>query len=129
MHLVLLQKNKENKTQQLEKIMEQMSQYEEQKATYDEELLQLLEKFKILEEKKERVVKESTHVVPWRKNEFELFMTTTGIHWNFGCDENEIRGYVAGKTGVKPFSINSVEHDSFYIANYLWDVIDSSYDV
>ena len=55
-------------------------------------------------------------------------MSATGIHWNFGCKEKEIRGYVTGKGGIQPFSINSDEHDSFYTANYLWDVVSSTFN-
>ena len=128
-YLILLQVKKENKIQQAEKITQEISDLKIQMAGCDKELLQLSEKFKCLGEKKEKVVKESSQLVPWKKGELALFTTTTGIRWNFGCNDDEIRGYVAGKNCIKPFSINSDEHDSFHIANYLWDVIESAYKI
>ena len=87
------------------------------------------EKFKLLDEKKEKLEKESDKFIPRQKDEFSLFSTVTGIRWNFGCNENEIRGYVAGGKEIKPFSVNSDEHDAFHVANYLWDVIESAFEV
>ena len=119
----------ENNADQVKTITEDISNLEKQKAEFDKELLQLSEQFKILGEKKEIVLKESSQYIPWKKGELALFTTTTGIRWNFGCNDHEIRGYVACKNGIKPFSINSNEHDSFHIANYLWDVIESAYNI
>ncbi len=59
------------------------------------------------------------------KSIFDLYLQTTGIHWDFNGPEKEIKGFVAGEKDIKPFSLNTNDHGSFYTANYLWDLIDT----
>ena len=78
----------------------------------------------LLQQKKTKLEKENSTTVPEEKSFFELFLQTTGIRWDYNCKQNEIRGYVAGKKNIKPFVLDTDEHDSFYTVNYLWDVIE-----
>lgn len=107
--------------------MEEIEALEKEKNDCNQELQHCSENFKHLEERRDKLNKEGSKFIPWKKDVFALFTTTTGIRWNFGCNDNEIRGYVAGKSDVKPFSINADEHDPCHIANYLWDVVDSAF--
>ena len=85
------------------------------------------EQFAVIEAKKRKLEKETSTSIPDRKNIFDLYTITTGIRWNFSSADNEIRGYVSGNNDIKPFSLNTEEHDNFYVSNYLWDVIESAF--
>lgn len=110
------------------KIAEEIKLLQEKQNECKEDSLRCLHDLKDVEARKEALTKESSEFIPWKKDVFALFTTTTGIRWNFGCNDKEIRGYVAGKKDVKPFSINADEHYPSHISNYLWDVVGSAFD-
>eukprot|EP00112_Aurelia_sp_Birch-Aquarium-sp1_P016236 Seg3664.5 transcript_id=Seg3664.5/GoldUCD/mRNA.D3Y31 product="Kinetochore protein Spc24" protein_id=Seg3664.5/GoldUCD/D3Y31 len=124
----MFESNKEKKLQAEERINEELQKLESKKKETESELTKSNEQFAMIEQKKEKLEKEKITSIPDRKNIFDLYTITTGIRWNFGSADNEIRGYVTGNNDIKPFSLNSEEHDNFYVSNYLWDVIESAFE-
>ncbi|XP_065062666.1 kinetochore protein Spc24-like [Rhopilema esculentum] len=120
--------NKEAKEIKETGLKDELKKLGKDQEEYSLKLKLLFEKISALEEKKHQLEEKKDKFVPWKKDKFALFMSATGIHWNFGCKDNEIRGYVTGKGEIQPFSINSDEHDGFYTANYLWDVVSSTFN-
>eukprot|EP00548_Thalassiothrix_antarctica_P018156 CAMPEP_0194184538 /NCGR_PEP_ID=MMETSP0154-20130528/38431_1 /TAXON_ID=1049557 /ORGANISM="Thalassiothrix antarctica, Strain L6-D1" /LENGTH=222 /DNA_ID=CAMNT_0038902261 /DNA_START=31 /DNA_END=699 /DNA_ORIENTATION=- len=63
--------------------------------------------------------------VPKIKNEISLYAKTTGIKWDYNC-ENLIAGQVAVPSLglVSQFSIDPLDYNAHEIANYLWSAIE-----
>lgn len=56
----------------------------------------------------------------------DLYTNITGIRWQYDCEEDERRGYISKRGVLKPFSLNTKKHSPFFIANYLWDLMEQS---
>jgi len=56
---------------------------------------------------------------------FKLLSNTLKIKWDYTCPKERVQGFVSGKHPV-PFFVDKKEHDTYYTANYLWDLIELS---
>lgn len=60
------------------------------------------------------------------KYDIDLYTNITGIRWQYDCDQDEVRGYICKRGVLKPFSLSTKKHSLFFIANYLWDLMEQS---
>ncbi|XP_022316196.2 uncharacterized protein LOC111119912 [Crassostrea virginica] len=82
------------------------------------------EKLKIEEQK----LKHNTaHAIPKNKYDVQLYNTLSSIRWQFDCEPDEIQGYICNKNDVKPFSLNGKKVSKFFVANYLWDMMEEEW--
>ncbi|XP_061169105.1 kinetochore protein Spc24-like [Saccostrea echinata] len=69
----------------------------------------------------------STHTLPKIKYDVQLYNTLTSIRWQYDCEPDEIKGYICNKNDIKPFSLNGKQVSKFFIANYLWDMMEEDW--
>ena len=63
-------------------------------------------------------------VLPKSKYNFSLYTNITHIRWEYDGADDQVKGFVASLKDVKPFCLSSAQNSKFFIANYLWDLID-----
>lgn len=80
-----------------------------------------------LVQERDRVQKQTTQSLPKARYDVNLYMNMTNIRWQFDCEPDEVKGFVCNKNDVKPFSLNSKQVSKFFIANYLWDLIEEDW--
>ncbi|XP_069124868.1 kinetochore protein Spc24-like isoform X2 [Argopecten irradians] len=96
-----------------------------------EEIRQKLEASKAemnqLMKEREVVEKQTTQSIPKARYDVNLYLNITNIRWQFDSEPEEVKGFVCNKNDVKPFSLNSTQVSKFFIANYLWDLIEEDW--
>ncbi len=114
------------KTEDL-KIRKELKNLEREEKSIEALLCDSAQKIQQLCEKKKLVEKERSQFKQEGKLFYDLYLQTTGIHWDYNCSEDDIRGFVSGKKDIKPISLKKNEHSSFHNTNYLWDLIDATH--
>lgn len=96
-----------------------------------EELKKTLEEQK---EEQERLTKEeqklkhdNTHAIPKIKYDVQLYNTLTSLQWQYDCEPDEIKGYICNKNDIRPFSLSGKKVSKFFVANYLWDMMEEDW--
>ena len=79
---------------------------------------------KIKNMEKEIAFKENDNLVRDRAT-FALLTNTFNIKWDYSSDDKEVRGCIVHKKDMKPFYIDLDKHDKCYVADYLWDLMES----
>lgn len=77
-----------------------------------------------LQQEKERIQRNTTQDLPKLRYDVNLYNNITRIRWQYDCEASDIKGYACNKNDVKPFSLNSKQNSQFFIANYLWDIME-----
>jgi len=67
----------------------------------------------------------SEEVLPQTKYNFSLYSNVSHIRWDYECDEDQVKGFVASLNDVKPFCLSKSEKSNYDIANYLWDLMEA----
>ncbi|GAB1607262.1 hypothetical protein Ahia01_001009600 [Argonauta hians] len=60
------------------------------------------------------------------KYDIHLYTHITGIRWQYDTEADDIRGYISKHGFLKPFSLSSQKNSSFFVANYLWDLMEQN---
>ncbi|CAI9724153.1 Hypothetical predicted protein [Octopus vulgaris] len=60
------------------------------------------------------------------KYDIDLYTHITGIRWQYDCEADDIKGYISKHGFLKPFTLNSRKNSGFFVANYLWDLMEES---
>ncbi|XP_078582878.1 uncharacterized protein LOC144865777 [Branchiostoma floridae x Branchiostoma japonicum] len=108
---------------------------EKQRQQAEQGVQSLMGKLEKLKEEKEAVGKQketvkqsTTEALPDVRYLATLYTNVTKLKWDFSCGPDEIKGFVTCKSDVKPFSLNSKQNSLFFVANYLWDLMDETFD-
>ena len=64
-------------------------------------------------------------ILPQTKYNFSLYTNVSHIRWDYECEEDQVKGFVASLNDVKPFCVSKSEKSKFDIANYLWDLMEA----
>ncbi|XP_048590447.1 kinetochore protein spc24 [Nematostella vectensis] len=83
---------------------------------------------KMLEEKRKEQESETSELLPKTKYNFKLYTNISHIRWNYESEDDHIAGFIACLKNVKPFDLNAKQNSEYFIANYLWDMIETSID-
>ncbi|XP_071943015.1 kinetochore protein Spc24-like [Antedon mediterranea] len=75
---------------------------------------------------KAKVTEETTEVLPKTRYIISLYKNISKICWEYDCEPEEIKGYVSTAKDVRPFFLDARQNSSFFITNYLWDLIESA---
>lgn len=78
-----------------------------------------------LKTKNDEVTTKKVDVLPKTKYYFSLFSNISHIRWDYNSKEDEIKGFVASLSDVKPFCLNAKQNSKYFTVNYLWDLIDA----
>ncbi|XP_014770550.1 kinetochore protein Spc24 [Octopus bimaculoides] len=60
------------------------------------------------------------------KYDIDLYTHITGIRWQYDGEADDIKGYISKHGFLKPFTLNSRKNSGFFVANYLWDLMEES---
>ena len=116
---------------QLEEELAKVSQLKDALAMKVKDLTNQGEKLKeeaeFLHQQQVEIEQKKSSSVPGLRYDVNLFTYLTGIRWQYNCEQHEIKGYVSTAKGVKPFDLSSNENSQFFIANYLWDQIETDW--
>ncbi|XP_019620783.1 PREDICTED: kinetochore protein spc24-like, partial [Branchiostoma belcheri] len=111
------------------------SQAEKQRQQAEQGVQSLMGKVEKLKEEqaavsrqKETVKQNTTEALPDVRYLATLYSNVTKLKWDFTGGPDDIKGFVTCKSDVKPFSLNSKQNSKFFVANYLWDLMDESFD-
>ncbi|XP_078663047.1 kinetochore protein spc24-like [Branchiostoma floridae x Branchiostoma belcheri] len=111
------------------------SQAEKQRQQAEQGVQSLMGKVEKLKEEeaavskqKETVKQNTTEALPDVRYLATLYSNVTKLKWDFSGGPDDIKGFVTCKSDVKPFSLNSKQNSKFFVANYLWDLMDESFD-
>ncbi|CAH1250748.1 SPC24 [Branchiostoma lanceolatum] len=111
---------------------ERQRQQAEQGVQYPFMVILRLEKLKDEQEavskQKETVKQNTTEALPDVRYLTTLYSNVTKLKWDFSSGPDDIKGFVTCKSDVKPFLLNSKQNSQFFVANYLWDLMDASFD-
>lgn len=80
---------------------------------------------KALKVKATEVKNNSEEVLPQTKYNFSLYSNVSHIRWDYECDEDQVKGFVASLNDVKPFCLSKSEKSNYDIADYLWDLMEA----
>eukprot|EP00794_Sanderia_malayensis_P012066 gene12066-13309_t len=108
------------------KMTEEIKELELKEKQLEQKLNEHIAESETLEQRKLKIEDERCKLLPQSKSFFDLYLQTTGVHWDYNADSKDIKGFVSGKKNIKPFSLNTADHNSFYTANYLWDLIEAT---
>ncbi|XP_066266008.1 kinetochore protein spc24-like [Branchiostoma lanceolatum] len=111
------------------------SQAEKQRQQAEQGVQSLMGKLEKLKDEQEAVSKQketvkqnTTEALPDVRYLTTLYSNVTKLKWDFSSGPDDIKGFVTCKSDVKPFSLNSKQNSQFFVANYLWDLMDASFD-
>ncbi|KAI8506796.1 kinetochore-associated Ndc80 complex subunit spc24 [Branchiostoma belcheri] len=94
----------------------------------DGKVEKLKEEQAAVSKRKETVKQNTTEALPDVRYLATLYSNVTKLKWDFSGGPDDIKGFVTCKSDVKPFSLNSKQNSKFFVANYLWDLMDESFD-
>ncbi|CAH1250747.1 SPC24 [Branchiostoma lanceolatum] len=111
------------------------SQAERQRQQAEQGVQSLMGKLEKLKDEQEAVSKQketvkqnTTEALPDVRYLTTLYSNVTKLKWDFSSGPDDIKGFVTCKSDVKPFLLNSKQNSQFFVANYLWDLMDASFD-
>lgn len=78
-----------------------------------------------IEKKRIETEKRSEEIQAKVKYNFSLYTNISRIRWDYNCEEDQIKGFVASLNDVKPFCLDSKQNSKYYTVNYLWDLMES----
>ena len=112
-----LQAEKKTATQFIEKLQGDVNAFEANIAEKEHEIKEL--KVRAAEEKENL-----EEMLPQKKYIFNLYTNVSHIRWDYECEGDQVKGFMATLSDVKPFCLSKSEKSSFEIANCLWDLMD-----
>lgn len=134
---ILAQKEKEVKTSEIEDASKESLQVEKDATIKHIEKLEsdvkVFEKkitgkeneIKELMEKDTEVKTNSIEILPQEKYNFSLYTNISHIRWDYECEENQVKGFIANLNDVKTFCFNRSEKSKYEIVNSVWDLLEA----
>lgn len=113
-----LQVERDATVKHIEKLEVDVKVFEEKITGKENEIKELMEKAS--EVKTNRV-----EILPQTKYNFSLYTNVSHIRWDYECDEDQVKGFIANLNDVKPFCISKSEKSKFDIVNSLWDLLEA----
>jgi len=113
-----LQTEKSTTKQHIEKLEADVKVFEKNITEKEGEI-------KALKVKATEVKNNSEEVLPQTKYNFSLYSNVSHIRWDYECDEDQVKGFVASLNDVKPFCLSKSEKSNYDISNYLWDLMEA----
>lgn len=112
-----LQDDKKTTTQFIEKIEDDVKLLEENINARENEIQDLKVRAAEVKENQEEVLPKKRYI-------FSLYTNISHIRWDYECEEDHVKGFMANLNDVKPFCLNKSENSAYDIANHLWDIMD-----
>ena len=112
-----LQEEKKTTLQHIEKLEVDVKVFEKNITEKEEEINELKKKATEVESKNEEVL-------PQAKYNFSLYSNVSHIRWDYECEDDLVKGFVANLSDVKPFCLRKSEKSNYDIANYLWELME-----
>lgn len=113
-----LQVERDTTVKHIEKLEVDVKVFEEKITGTEKEIKELMEKAS--EVKTNRV-----EILPQTKYNFSLYTNVSHIRWDYECDEDQVKGFIANLNDVKPFCFSKSEKSKFDIVNSLWDLLEA----
>lgn len=113
-----LQVERDATVKHIEKLEVDVKVFEEKMTGKENEIKELMEKAS--EVKTNRV-----EILPQTKYNFSLYTNVSHIRWDYECDEDQVKGFIANLNDVKPFCFSKSEKSKFDIVNSLWDLLEA----
>lgn len=117
----------------LEKVKEEAAAAQELKSQVSQQVAALRSKLTetersadTLAEERSKKKEETTQDVANLRYKINLYSHVAKIKWDYSADPDDIRGYITNKDKVTPFQLSKKQNSRFFIANHLWDLMDSS---
>ena len=64
-------------------------------------------------------------ILPQTKYNFSLYTNVSHIRWDFECEDDQVKGFIANLNDVKPFCFSKSEKSNYDIVNALWDLLEA----
>ena len=113
-----LQVERDTTVKHIKKLEVDVKVFEEKITGTEKEIKELMEKAS--EVKTNRV-----EILPQTKYNFSLYTNVSHIRWDYECDEDQVKGFIANLNDVKPFCFSKSEKSKFDIVNSLWDLLEA----
>ena len=75
-------------------------------------------------EKAAEVKTDRVEVLPQTKYNFSLYTNVSHIRWDYECEDDQVKGFIANLNDVKPFCFSKSEKTKYDIVNALWELLD-----
>lgn len=92
-----------------------------------EELAKAKSEQQSLKMQHQRIKEAQAAALPKARCDLNLYSNITNIKWQYQCEPHEIKGYISNNNDIKTFSFNTQQVSRFFIANYLWDLIEEDW--
>lgn len=113
-----LQVEKDSTIKHIEKLEADVKVFEKKITGKEDEIKELMEKAT-------EVKTNSVEVLPQTKYNFSLYTNVSHIRWDYECEEDQVKGFIANLNDVKPFCFNKSEKSKYEIVNSLWDLLEA----
>ena len=112
-----LQDDKKTTTQFIEKLEDDVKVLEKNIYARENEITDLKVRAAEVKENQEEVLPKKRYI-------FSLYTNVSHIRWDYECQEDHVKGFMANLNDVKPFCLNKSEKSAYDIANHLWDIME-----
>ncbi|XP_078382840.1 kinetochore protein spc24-like [Oculina patagonica] len=113
-----LQVEKDSTIKHIEKLEADVKVFEKKITGKEDEIKELMEKAT-------EVKTNSVEVLPQTKYNFSLYTNVSHIRWDYECEEDQVKGFIANLNDVKPFCFNKSEKSKYEMVNSLWDLLEA----
>ena len=105
--------------------MEHIEKLEADVKVFEKNITDKEDAIKELKGKATEVKNNCEKILPQTKYNFSLYTNVSHIRWDYECEEDQVKGFVASLNDVKPFCVSKSEKSKYDIANYLWDLMEA----
>lgn len=113
-----LQVERDATVKHIEKLEADVKVFEKKVTGKEDEIKELMEKAT-------EVKTNSVEILPQTKYNFSLYTNVSHIRWDYECDDDQVKGFIANLNDVKPFCFSKREKSKFDIVNILWDLLEA----
>lgn len=113
-----LQVERDATVKHIEKLEADVKVFEKKITGKEDEIKELMEKAT-------EVKTNSVEILPQTKYNFSLYTNVSHIRWDYECDDDQVKGFIANLNDVKPFCFSKREKSKFDIVNILWDLLEA----
>lgn len=113
-----LQVEKDATIKHIEKLEAGVKVFEKKITGKEDEVKELMEKVT-------EVKTNSVEILPQTKYNFSLYTNVSHIRWDYECNENQVKGFIANLNDVKTFCFSKSEKSKYDIVNSLWDLLEA----
>lgn len=113
-----VQVEKETTIKHIEKLEADVKVFEKNVTDKEGEITKLMEKAT-------EVKTNSVEILPQTKYNFSLYTNVSHIRWDYECEDDLVKGFIASLNDVKPFCLSKSEKSKYDIVNSLWDLLEA----